>query len=309
MASTNHLNISLVEQSQAQKEVTVNEAITKIDAILNTGVIDKDISNPPVSPAEGDVYIVGPAASNEWDGQDNNVAHYTNGLWNFIIPNEGLTLWARDEDAQYTWDGASWININSISELNNLDLLGVNTTADSTNKLSVNSDAILFNTDTGTTQIKVNKSLSTDTASYLFQTGFSGRAEFGLVGDDDFQLKVSDDGSSFFQSFVVDGTNGDTRFKQQTYFDGDVVIDVAGSGLQIKEGTNARMGTATMVAGTVVVSNTSITANTRIFLTKEGSTSTGHVRVSARSVGTSFTISSSSGSDTSSVHWMLVEPA
>lgn len=308
MANTNNLGIALVEQSQAQKEVTVNEAVTVIDAIMNTGAIDKDLSDPPASPNEGDLYIVGPAASNEWDGEDGHVAYYANGTWGFITPNEGMTLWVNDEDTLYTWDGASWIDSDTISELDNLNHVGINATADATNKLSVSSEAVLFNHDGDDCQIKVNKNSSGDTASYLFQDNFSGRAEFGLVGDDDFSLKVSDDGSAFDEVFKTDNTTGDIRFKQQAYFDGDAVIDVAGSGLQIKEGSNARMGSATLASGTATVNNTSITANTRIFLTAEGSVAAA-LRVSARSVGTSFTITSSNGSDTNVVHWLLVEPA
>ena len=78
----------------------------------------------------------------------------------------------------------------------------------------------------------------------------------------------------------------------------------------IKEGTNAAMGVATLVAGTVVVNNTRITANTRIFLTIQSPAGTlGVVYVSARTAGTSFTITSTSILDTSTVAWMIVEPA
>ena len=308
MANTNHLGIALVEQSQAQKEVTVNQALVAIDAILNTGAIDRSLSVPPVSPNEGDVYIVGPAASNEWNGEDNNVAYFANGVWGFIAPNEGLTIWVNDEDTLYTWNGTSWIDSDTIDFLDGLDHFGVNATADATNKLSGSSGAVLFNHNGAGCQIKVNKSANTDTASYLFQTGFSGRAEFGTIGDDDFSLKVSNNGSTFNEVLKADRTNGNIRFKQKTFFDGDAVIDVAGKGLQIKEGTNARMGTATLVAGVATVNNTSITANTRIFLTKEGTLSA-VIRVSARTPGTSFTITSGNNTDTSQVHWMLVEPA
>lgn len=90
----------------------------------------------------------------------------------------------------------------------------------------------------------------------------------------------------------------------------DLQIGTLGKGLKIKEGTGAKMGISTLVAGTVVVSNTSITSTSRIFLTCNvvGGTP-GFLRVSTRSVGTSFTILSSSGTDTSAVAWMLVEPA
>ena len=89
---------------------------------------------------------------------------------------------------------------------------------------------------------------------------------------------------------------------------GDLDIATVGRGLQVKEGANARMGTATLVAGTVVVSNTTVTAATRIFLTclTPGGTP-GFLRVSALVAGTSFTITSGSATDTSVVSWLLVE--
>lgn len=92
----------------------------------------------------------------------------------------------------------------------------------------------------------------------------------------------------------------------------DIAITTAGKGLQIKEGTNAKMGTATMVAGTVTVSTTAVTASSRIFLTVQslGTVAVATpVAVTARTAGTSFTISSSAITDTSVVAWMLVEPA
>jgi hypothetical protein len=89
---------------------------------------------------------------------------------------------------------------------------------------------------------------------------------------------------------------------------GDLDIATVGRGLQVKEGANARMGMATLVAGTVVVSNTTVTAATRIFLTclTPGGTP-GFLRVSALVAGTSFTITSGSATDTSVVSWLLVE--
>lgn len=96
-------------------------------------------------------------------------------------------------------------------------------------------------------------------------------------------------------------------------FDGTaaaLAFGTAGGGIQIKEGTNARMGVSTLVGGTVTVANTSVTANTRIFLTCQTPGGTpGFLRVSARSAGTNFTILSSSGTDTSVVGWLLVEPS
>jgi hypothetical protein len=90
----------------------------------------------------------------------------------------------------------------------------------------------------------------------------------------------------------------------------DLRIVTAGRGLQVAEGANAKMGVATLVGGTLAVATTAVTANSRIFLTCQTPGGTpGFLRVSTRTAGTSFTILSSSGTDTSVVAWMIVEPA
>jgi hypothetical protein len=91
---------------------------------------------------------------------------------------------------------------------------------------------------------------------------------------------------------------------------GAVTQNVAGYGLMTVEGTNAKMGTATLVAGAATVSTTAVTATSRIFLTNQSLGGTaGFLRVSARTAGTSFTITSSSATDTSTVAWLIVDPA
>lgn len=92
----------------------------------------------------------------------------------------------------------------------------------------------------------------------------------------------------------------------------DVKLTTAGGGLYVKEGSNATMGVATLSGGTVTVSTTKAAANSRIFLTTQtlGTVTVPKtVGVTARSAGTSFTITSSDATDTSTVAWMIVEPA
>ena len=62
--------------------------------------------------------------------------------------------------------------------------------------------------------IKINKSASGQTASQLFQSAFSGRAEIGLVGDDDLHIKVSPDGSAWREALVVTAATGTPRLPQ-----------------------------------------------------------------------------------------------
>lgn len=90
---------------------------------------------------------------------------------------------------------------------------------------------------------------------------------------------------------------------------GNVDVTAIGSGLRTAEGTNAKQGTAVLVAGTVTVANTSVTANSRILLTTQAPGGTaGFLVVSARVAGTSFTILSSNAADTSTVAYEIFEP-
>ena len=91
---------------------------------------------------------------------------------------------------------------------------------------------------------------------------------------------------------------------------GNLIANTAGGGLQVKSGSNARIGTATMASGTVTVTNTSVTANTRIFLTVQslGTVSAPKaIAVTTKTANTSFVITSADATDTSVVAWMLVE--
>ena len=84
-----------------------------------------------------------------------------------------------------------------------VDKVGINASADATNRLSMNSPASLFNHAGNGHQVKVNKNAAGDTASFLFQTNFSGRAEIGTTGDDHFHFKVSPNGSAWTEALVI----------------------------------------------------------------------------------------------------------
>lgn len=90
----------------------------------------------------------------------------------------------------------------------------------------------------------------------------------------------------------------------------NLVLPTVGDGLKIKEGANATMGRAVLVAGVVIVNTNKVTATSEIFLTSnvDGGT-VGFVRVSARVAGTSFTITSSNVLDTSTIAWIIIEPS
>lgn len=75
------------------------------------------------------------------------------------------------------------------------------------------SDAVLFSHDDvtpghGSVQHKLNKQAQSGTSSVVFQTGFSGRAEFGLTGDENLHVKVSADGTTWHEAMIVDRQSG-----------------------------------------------------------------------------------------------------
>lgn len=126
---------------------------------------------------------------------------------------------------------------------------------------------------------------------------------------------VSVSGSTTYIDSVTQ-TGGSYAFNPMIMRGSTVSIDCPlqftqpGYGLKIKEGSNAKMGTVNLVGGTATVANSSVAANSRIILTSQADSGiTGYLRVSTRVAGTSFTIQSSSASDTSTVAWLIFDPA
>jgi hypothetical protein len=92
--------------------------------------------------------------------------------------------------------------------------------ADSYNRVSVNTPALLFNNAGAGIEATVNKAAAGNDAAFAFKTGFSARALIGLLGNDDFSFKVSPDGSAFFDAIKVDRTNGQVELPQPTILPG-----------------------------------------------------------------------------------------
>lgn len=217
MANSPNLALPYIEAAQAQKHVTHNEAIRTLDALVQLSVLDRDLTAPPGSPADGDRYIPASGATGAWAGWDLNIAAWQDGAWVKLVPREGWLAWVADEDLLLVWDGSAWQSTGSnVTSLNPATggLVGINATADTTNRLSLSSPASLFNHEGNGHQVKINKNAAGDTASFLFQTNWSARAELGTTGDDDFHFKVSPDGSTFHEAFRIDKENGETVFEQ-----------------------------------------------------------------------------------------------
>ncbi|MDP1907772.1 MAG: DUF2793 domain-containing protein, partial [Hyphomicrobium sp.] len=216
MDATPNLSLPYIMAAQSQKHVTHNEAIRALDAILQLAVLDRDLTAPPGSPADGARYIVGASPTGAWSGHTSNVAAYQDGAWMFYAPVEGWIAWIGDEDVAVVWDGSAWSALTTGGGggggSGSYTTLGINATADTTNRLSLAADATLFNHDGDGHQLKINKASAADTVSLLYQDAFSGRAELGLAGDDDFHFKVSPDGTTWKEAILIDRSTGSVSF-------------------------------------------------------------------------------------------------
>lgn len=207
MEQTTNLKMPFIMPSQAQKHITHNEALLALDIVVQLSVLDRHLAAAPTLPVEGDRYIVAAAATGDWTGKSGQVAAWQDGVWAFHFPIKGWLAWVADEQRIFAYDGTTWLDAIALG-INPASMVGINTTADATNRLSVKSQAVLFDNQGASQQVKVNKAAAGDNASLLFQTGYSGRAEFGLAGDDDWHVKVSPDGSAWTEALKVSRTDG-----------------------------------------------------------------------------------------------------
>ena len=209
------------QPAQAQKHVTHNEALTLLDILVQLAVESRALTAPPSTPADNSRYIVKATGTGAFAGKDNQIAQYSGGSWSFYAPHTGWAAYVSDEGKLLAWNGSAWtsagISSSDITSLQNLSLLGVGATADSTNPFSAKLNNALWAGKTtgeggdGTLRLKLSKESAAKTLSVLFQDNFSGRAEIGLTGDDDFHFKVSADGSAWIDAIVVDKSSGDRK--------------------------------------------------------------------------------------------------
>ncbi|MBF9195219.1 DUF2793 domain-containing protein [Microvirga terrestris] len=219
MSSTPHLALPLIAAAQAQKHVTHNEALAALDALVQLSVKERHRTAPPASPEDGDRYLVGANAAGAFDGHEGHVALFDLGIWRFFAPQPGWRAYVENEDLIVVFDGDQWKTFGAVpDEIQNLDRLGIGTAADGLNRLSARLNAALFAALTaeeggsGDLRFVLNKGAEANVLSQLYQRGFSGRAETGLIGGDDFSIRVSADGNLWRDALVIDRRTGIVSF-------------------------------------------------------------------------------------------------
>ncbi|WP_396595608.1 DUF2793 domain-containing protein [Brevundimonas sp. R86498] len=205
------LDLPYLAAGQLQKHVTVNEALTRLDALAQLAVVSRTVGTQPVNPADGELYILPPGAGglawSTWSAGD--LVRAELGGWTRVPTPAGSLAFVLDARELVVRLAEGWVRVLP-SEIQNLTRLGLNTTADAANPFAARLNKALWTAVPGTEggdgdlRFTFNKDGPDDVLSLLFQSGYGGRAELGLIGDDDLTLKVSDDGTAWREALRID---------------------------------------------------------------------------------------------------------
>lgn len=114
MTTTTKLALELLQNSAAN-QILANLTFARINQLIQAGAVDKDLGNPPGSPADEALYIVGSPATGAWSGHAGNLAFWlaATSQWTFITPKEGFLVHVNDEDVFYKYTGSAWVVFSS----------------------------------------------------------------------------------------------------------------------------------------------------------------------------------------------------
>ncbi|MBA4001694.1 DUF2793 domain-containing protein [Brevundimonas sp.] len=219
--SSARLDLPYLQAGQMQKHVTLNEALTRLDALVQCAVVSWSIAEQPEAPDDGALYILPNGATGAaWSAMPpGGLARFEAGGWAAIMAPQGLRAFVLDEQRLVVLGEDGWTDVGANPDrLDDLAGLGVGTASDETNAFAAKLNSALWSArtegegGTGDLRYVLNKEDGAKTLSLLFQSGWSGRAEIGLVGDDDLVLKVSPDGAAWREALRVDRQTGRLAF-------------------------------------------------------------------------------------------------
>jgi hypothetical protein len=263
--SSPRLALPYIQPAQAQKHVTHNEGMAILDALVQLSVESRSVTAPPANPGATLRHIVPAGATGGWSGQTGRVAaRAEGGGWVYLAPAPGWRAWVADEGVMVVFAGGVWVDLVETRLAAGIARLGINSTAAGADRLAVAGDAVLFTHGGGDHRVKINKAAASDTASLVFQTGFSGRAEMGLAGSDGFAVRVSENGTMFRTALsVTPGTGvpdlraGATVDGKAAYHRGNLLGSVSQTGgvptgAVLERGTGANGEFLRLADGTLV---------------------------------------------------------
>ena len=218
---TARLELPYLAAGQMQKHVTLNEALTRLDALVQTLIASRTTTAQPGAPEEGALYVLPTGRTGtDWAARAvGTVVRADMGGWVEVPVQDGLIALVQDAGELIVRSGGDWVALGSrLGALQGLSRVGLNTTADAANPFAARVNKALWTAlesgagGDGDLRLTFNKETAGDVLSLLFQSGFSGRAELGLIGGDDLTLKVSQDGTVWQDALSVDRATGRARF-------------------------------------------------------------------------------------------------
>lgn len=108
MSSTPRLHLPFLVPGQAQKEVTINEALQRLDILIQAGVEEGPRNSPPTLPQSGSCYLVGSSPAGEWSEVPGAIANWSEGGWRFIVPFDGLKVAIRGSGESACYRAGEW---------------------------------------------------------------------------------------------------------------------------------------------------------------------------------------------------------
>lgn len=215
--SSARLGLPYLQAGQMQKHVTLNEALARLDGLVQTAVVSRTIGEQPDTPEEGALHILPEGVTgDQWSAfTAGDLVRHETGQWSLIPVAPGALVYVLDEARLIARGDSDWDAVSpALDRLDDLEGLGVGTASDEINPFSARLNGALWTAlaedDGGTGDLRyvLNKESGAHVLSMLFQSGWSGRAEIGLIGDEDLALKVSPDGDVWRRVIRADRHTG-----------------------------------------------------------------------------------------------------
>ena len=199
MADTSpRLLLPYLQAAQAQKHVTHNEALRRLDGLVNLTVEDRSRSAPPANPVEGAAYLVAAGASNLWAGWSGDIALWADGAWVRLPARVGWRLWLVAEQLMLVRLAAGWVTLDAAM---GLLVRGASTDLAEGALGSRTRAAVVETTVTGLSGSSVTSALTIPAGALVI--GVSARVTTALSGATGFALGIAGEPSAFGAGFGI----------------------------------------------------------------------------------------------------------
>lgn len=226
---TPNLSLPLLMPSQAQKHVTHNEALCMLDMLCQLSAKDVHVDNAPITPAQGDVYLLGSAPTGDWNGQAHAIAAYDGVGWRFVTPRTGWRAFVESSGGRLMYfNGANWVALEAAGGGGGsgdgggtfdgeVAALGIGTPADPATPFLAELNTGRFTAraqndgGTGSMTLALNKTGAGSDVGIVFEDDATPFARLGRFASPTTDLAVSADGTNFLTAFAIDPLNGSVR--------------------------------------------------------------------------------------------------